>query len=69
MAFSGSEYPLGGGPKAVSCPQAPAFGGDLCPEPIHLQGRPGRVGADAVQVSVTYGDFGASLSGFAAFTR
>ncbi|GAA2884786.1 hypothetical protein GCM10010524_16610 [Streptomyces mexicanus] len=30
MAFSGSEYPLGGVPKAVSC--TPALGGDLCPE-------------------------------------
>jgi hypothetical protein len=32
MAFSDSEYPLGGGAKAVSCAQAPAFGGAALPD-------------------------------------
>ncbi|MER6917546.1 hypothetical protein [Streptomyces spiralis] len=126
MAFSDSEYPLGGGPKAVSCTQALAFGGaalpdgatpvggcveqgwqdvsysadfrmpragvrdwlhrtypdapapetescltddaDLCLELSHMQGLPEGVGADVVQVSVTYEDSGTALVGFAAFT-
>lgn len=32
MVFSDSEYPLGGGPKAVSCTHAPAFGGAALPD-------------------------------------
>ncbi|MEU0599708.1 hypothetical protein ABZ484_15885 [Streptomyces sp. NPDC006393] len=32
LAFSDSEYPLGGGPKAVSCTQALAFGGAALPD-------------------------------------
>ncbi len=36
MTFSGSEYPLDGGPKAVSCARAAAFGG------ICVRNRPAR---------------------------
>ncbi|WP_190176431.1 hypothetical protein [Streptomyces naganishii] len=125
MIFSDSEYPLGGGPKAVSCTRALAFGGaalpdgatpvggcveqswqdvsysadfrmpragvrdwlrrtypdapapetefcaddaDLCLELSCTRGLPEGVGADAVQVNVTYEDAGTALVDFAAFT-
>ncbi|MFF9409195.1 hypothetical protein ACF1B0_27295 [Streptomyces anandii] len=125
MIFSHSEYPLGGGPKAVSCTRALAFGGaalpdgatpvggcversrqdvsysadfrmpraavrdwlhrtypdapapgtgfcdddaDLCLELSRTRGLPEGVGADAVQVNVTYEEAGTALVDFAAFT-